>query len=110
MTYAKCFVPLDVVLRKLTDEHTVRGVGGVVESHNDNTPHVHMCVQRSRTKMRPEHLIVEHDGVAYRLNIVVLTTARHQLNWYGYLHNAGTPQSAEILQYRLMVEGGSAHR
>ena len=91
LTYARCVCPLQSLLEQLQGYKSVSGCRGVVESHKDGTPHVHVYMQKSKTLMTWEKLSVQHGGVRFRPNVRVLRTHWHQWNAFEYLSKEGTP-------------------
>ena len=57
-SFARCFAPLDVALRCIHRWRLVRGCRGVVESHRDGTPHVHIVVQKTKTELSWKQITV----------------------------------------------------
>ena len=69
LTNATCFCSLDVAMDRLQSYRPVHGCRGVVESHRDGTPHLHISVQKSKTQLTWDRPTIEHGGVRYRLDV-----------------------------------------
>ena len=92
LTCARCFCLRGVAMDRLQWYRPVYGCRGVVESHRDGTPHLHIFVEKSKTQLTWDQLAIEHAGVRYRPNVRALLTAEHQYNVHVYLDKEGEPR------------------
>ena len=92
LTYARCPIALESCFRQLASvSSTIRGMRGVVEPHQDGTPHVHIIVQKSNTAIPYRNLILEEGGLLYRCDVRTLSTKRYQVNWHHYCSKFSEP-------------------
>ena len=92
LTYARCPIALESCFRQLASvSSTIRGMRGVVEPHQDGTPHVHIIVQKSNTAIPYRNLILEEGGLLYRWDVRTLSTKRYQVNWHHYCSKFSEP-------------------
>ena len=92
LTYARCPVPLDEVFSQLaTGSRAIKGMRGVIESHRDGTPHVHVIVQKRNSAIPYRNLLLSHQGMIYRCDIRTLSTKKYQMNWHEYVSKHAVP-------------------
>ena len=93
-TYVRCACPLSSALDQLQSHGAVTGCRGVVESHKDGTPHLHIYVQKSKTMLSWNQVTVRYSGMSWRPHARVLSTQWHRYNTYLYLEKEGVPQQS----------------
>ena len=72
LTYVHCTCPLVSALDQLQCHAAVTGCRGVVESHKDGTPHLHVYVQKTKSLLSWSQVTIKYSGMSWRHHARVL--------------------------------------
>ena len=89
LTYAQCEVPPSLALAILGHSKIVTGLAICQETHQDGGHHLHVFLQKKRTVLPWEAVLLQGQTRCHRPNVRSLTTAKHRYNAFRYLHKEG---------------------
>lgn len=100
LTYARCTMDPKALLQKLVEQPWCLGGRAVRETHADGTPHVHVFLQKKRTKVSG----TAFDVNGFHPNIRPMKTQAHAVHWHFYLEKEGRPVQCGV--YKVPTMGG----
>ena len=89
LTYAQCEVSPTMALAVLGHSRIVTGLACVRETHQDGGHHLHIFMQKKRTVLPWEAVMLQGPHRVHRPNVRSLTTAQHRWNVWKYMHKEG---------------------
>ena len=96
LTYAQCEMLPSTALSYLGHSKIVTGLACVRELHKDGNHHLHVFLQKKRTVLPWDSVLLPGpDQRSHRPNVRSLTTAQHRYNVWVYLHKEGEVELAK---------------
>ena len=95
LTYAQCEILPTTALSYLGHSKIVTGLACVRELHKDGNHHLHVFLQKKRTVLPWDSVLLQGPDRCHRPNVRSLTTAQHRYNVWVYLHKEGEVELAK---------------
>ena len=89
LTYAQCEIMPSLALKYLSSSRIVTGLACCREVHKDGNHHLHVFLQKKRTLLPWDSVLLPGVTKVHRPNVRSLTTSQHRYNVWVYLHKEG---------------------
>ena len=89
LTYAQCEILPSIACKYLAHSKIVTGLACCRELHKDGNHHLHVFLQKKRTVLPWDAVLLPGSTRTHRPNVRSLTTAQHRYNVWVYLHKEG---------------------